>query len=166
MIKIENEYYFLCDECPLLPKKNLEHRLELKKEFGEFQFDHLGCDKIGCHFFIGDYCEDAFAKIPMKKKKGKRMSGLAYRRAMNEKKKKYEIKIATTGFKYHWARYIDYDFVNGSWKAVGKYVKRPKNSNKQKFYKKYSNHIIRQGAKFGSGKSGYKRCFDYKWEIE
>lgn len=41
-----------------------------------------------------------------------------------------------------------------------------KNSNRQRFWKRYSNRAVRRGVQAGSGKSGYKRCFDYWWEID
>lgn len=90
----------------------------------------------------------------------------AYRREMDIKKKKRSIRNATLEARSCGAGYVDYDFVNGVWTPVGKYVKRPKNSHRQKFYKRYSNHLFRRGATTGSGKAGYKRCFDYRWEIE
>lgn len=165
MIKISDQYWFLCDECPLLSKDDLARRLALEKEFGEFQFDHLGCDKIGCSFFAGDYCEDAFIKATRKNKKCIRPSGLAHRRAMSRNKRDRLIKNIVIGAIPFWSGYVDYDFVDGRWVAVGKYVKRPKSSKLKRFYKKYSNHLLRRGAEYGSGKSGYKRCFDYWWEL-
>lgn len=165
MIKVGESCYFACDECPILPKGSLQNRLDLKKQYGEFQFDHLGCDKIDYQFFAGGYCEDAFVETGRTKSGGTRKSGAAYRRAMDAKKKKSSFRKATSDSRNWRAGYVDCDFVNGIFVPVGKYVKRPKNSHKQKFYKRYSNHLLRKGATAGSGKSGYKRCFDYKWEI-
>jgi hypothetical protein len=166
MIKVGEYCYFSCDECPMLSKDSLEHRISLWEEYGDFQFDHLGCDKVDFEFFAGGYCEDAFVEIKTAKKKGIRKSGAAYRREMDIKKKKRSIRNATLEARSCGAGYVDYDFVNGVWTPVGKYVKRPKNSHRQKFYKRYSNHLFRRGATTGSGKAGYKRCFDYRWEIE
>lgn len=166
MIKIGDNRYFACDECPILSKSSLQHRLELEKEYGEFQFDHLGCDKVDCEFFARGYCEDAFVEIEKPRMKGVRKSGAAYRRAMNSKKKKRSIRNATSDSRNWRAGYVIHDFVNGTWVPVGKYAKRPKNSHRQKFYKRYSNHLLRRGVLAGSGKSGYKRCFDYRWEMD
>ena len=165
MIKISDQYCFLCDECPLLSKDDLARRLTLGKEFGEFQFDHLGCDKIGCSFFAGDYCEDAFIKAERENKKYPRPSGLAYRRAMSRKKRDSLIKNIVIGAISFRSGRVDHNFTDGRWVAIGRYVKRPKNSKLKRFYKKYSNHLLRRGAEYGSGKSGYKRCFDYWWEL-
>lgn len=113
MIKISGQYCFLCDECPLLSKDDLARRLALEKEFGEFQFDHLGCDKIGCSFFAGDYCEDAFSYISAHKRNGSRPSGLAYRRIMDKKKKARMIRSIIIGAVPSISSYVDYDYVNG-----------------------------------------------------
>lgn len=166
MIKIGDHCYFACDECPILPKGSLKRRLELEKEYGDFQFDHLGCDKVDYDFFIGGYCEDAFVETANSKGKGTRKSGSAHRRAMTEKKKKRSIRNVTTDAAHWWAGYVDHDFVDGAWIPVGKYVKRPKNSKRQRFYKRYSNRLLRRGADTGSGKAGYRRCFDYRWEMD
>lgn len=165
LIKISEQYCFLCDECPLISKDDLERRLALEKEYGEFQFDHLCCEKIGHAFFIGDYCEDAFLYIKPQKKQGRRTSGLAYRRSMTKKKKERLMNAIIIGAVPSVSGYVDYDYVDGTWIPVGKYVKRARHSNKKRFYKKYSNHKLRRGSEYGSGKSGYKRCYDYWWEI-
>ena len=46
-----------------------------------------------------------------------------------------------------------------------KYVLAFKNSKAKKYYRNYSNRLIRRGKVGGAGKGGYRRCFDYKWEV-
>lgn len=166
MIKTPNGCYFACDECPMLPKENLDLRLELEKEYGDFQFDHLGCDKIDYDFFAGGYCEDAFCELAPAKKNGVRRSDEKHRRIMDKKKKKRRMKLAASRFGGRGAGYVSCDFVEGKFVPVGNHVKLPKSSRLQRFYKRYSNRILRHGGDMGSGKSGYKRCFDYKWELD
>lgn len=155
---------FTCDECPICV--GVEHRLRIAEEGGyEPQLEYCGCDKVEFEFFLGGFCEDAFAEEPTKKKRGKRRTGSAYRRAMAVKKRNDLFHIINETHA-PFAGYTDWDFVDGVWKPVGKYVKHHKNSNRQRFWKRYSNRAVRRGVQTGSGKSGYKRCFDYWWEID
>lgn len=88
-----------------------------------------------------------------------------YRRKMKKKKDKQRLKIVTE-YGYHpSAGYVDYDFVDGELKQVGKYIKYPGSSRRQKFYKKYSNRLVRRSYVQSKG-NGYRKNFDYKWEID
>lgn len=74
------------------------------------------------------------------------MRNKAYRRAMKAKKKtKGFVKIINEYTEYapH-VGYIDWDFVDGIWQPVGRYVKYPKNSARQRFLKKQSNRRVRR----------------------
>lgn len=163
MIRVGRTVYFACDECPIVCQ--LERRLSIAEEYG-FQFDHCGCEKVDAQFYAGGYCEDAFYYFTPQRSRGHRKYGRAYRRAMNAKKRNKRVALASSRYSSIHSGYVDWDYVDGIWSPVGKYVKYSKNSNRQKFWKRYSNKIIRKGAIIGSGKGGYKRCFDYKWEID
>ena len=39
-------------------------------------------------------------------------------------------------------------------------IQKPK-----KYYRNYSNRLVRRGKIGGAGKGGYRRSFDYKWEV-
>lgn len=91
--------------------------------------------------------------------------GSAYRREMTRLKEKRLRQIITTCGYNPSAGYIDYDYVDGVWQPVGKYIKYPKSSKRQKFYKKYSNRIVRRSSLPTKG-NGYRRHFDYWWEID
>ena len=163
MVKVWDTY-FACDECPIC--EGIEWRLRLAEEGGyEPQVDHCGCEKVQTEFFISGYCEDAFYDPPRPMKKGKRKTGKAYRRAMNMQKKERLIRLLNS-MQYHPAAgYVDWGWKDGVYQQTGTYIKYPKNSKWQGFYKQLTNRRIRRGAEIGSGKCGYRRCFDYWWEL-
>ena len=46
----------------------------------------------------------------------------------------------------------------------GKHIKRPKNSNKQKFLKRQSRRLVRRSEPFPNGNS-YRKCMEYRWHF-
>lgn len=62
-------------------------------------------------------------------------------------------------------RAIEGCYVRDIWHRKGAYIVYPKNSKAKKYYRNYSNRLIRRGNVGGAGKGGYRRCFDYKWEV-
>ena len=87
-----------------------------------------------------------------------------YRRATAHSKKKRLMKIISTGG-YNPARgYVDWGMENGQWKPVGKHIKYPKNSQRQRFYKRYSNRAVRRNE-LGQKGNGYRKHFDYWWVL-
>ena len=60
--------------------------------------------------------------------------------------------------------YIDWDWVDGIWQPVGKYIKYPKNSNAQQYWKRHSNKIVRKKNEIFRGNQ-YRKCFDYWWTL-
>lgn len=114
---------------------------------------------FGGYVFIDD-AESSETEQPSKSTP--RKTGLAYRRLMRKHKDKRLRKIVTLR-SYNPARgYVDWDFVNGDWQPVGKYVKYMKNSNTQKYLKRRSNRIVRRSDIPLKG-NGYRKCFDYWW---
>lgn len=89
----------------------------------------------------------------------------AYRRAMKAKKDKKLRKIINeyTGYAPH-IGYIDWDYVDGVWQPVGKYVKYPKNSAKQKFLKRQTNKKIRKSDISHKG-NDYRKHYEYWWTM-
>lgn len=51
-----------CGECPMC--EQLDYRLRLAKEYGDFQYWYCGCDKVGGEFFLAGYCG-----MPLSRKK-------------------------------------------------------------------------------------------------
>ena len=143
--------YFCCDECPI--SEDVERRYRNADEAGAFQYDHCGCGKIDYPFFVGGYCDDAFCQKDDFERTGKRKTGKAYRRKMRVKKRNDLM------------RAIEGCYVRDIWHRKGAYIVYPKNSKAKKYYRNYSNRLIRRGKVVGAGKGGYRRCFDYKWEV-
>lgn len=51
---------------------------------------------------------------------------------------------------------------SGEWVRIGTYPKRQNNSNRQQFYKRYSNRIIRKSETvYQNGE--YRKVFDFRW---
>ena len=88
-----------------------------------------------------------------------------YRRKMKKKKDIRLRNIITTVGYAPFAGYIDCDNINGRWEITGKYIKYCKNSNRQRFYKKHSNRIVRKSDVPHKG-NGYRKYFDYWWEMD
>lgn len=162
MIDVGN-CYFTCDECPI--SEGVEYRLRVAEEGGyDPQLEYCGCDKVQTEFFVSGYCEDAFEGKPRAKKKGRRKTGTEYRRAMAVKKRDDLLKIInSTGYNPN-IGYVDWDWVDGVWQQTGKYIKYPKNSNAQRYWKRYSNKIVRHSKDIHKGNQ-YRKCFDYWWTL-
>lgn len=64
MIDVGGPELFACDKCPIVNEVELRTAIA---NYGEFQFDHCGCNKVGGEFFMCDYCEDAWVDKPEKK---------------------------------------------------------------------------------------------------
>lgn len=152
MIETDNSY-FCCDDCPIC--EDVDTRLKIAEELGcEPQLEYCGCDKIDLPFYIGGYCGDAFRNKDDPDRVGRRRTGSAYRRKMRVKKLE------------RIRRFVDGDYAMEIYIADDtNIVYRPKNSKMKKYYKNYSNRLIRSGKVGSSGKGGYRRCFDYKWEV-
>lgn len=87
----------------------------------------------------------------------------AYRR--HKKRQKTERLMGIANHTYIGTIWFQYDFdEHGNWERVGSYPKRKKNSNVQRFYKKYSNRLIRRNREaYQNG--DYRKAFDYWWTI-
>lgn len=163
MIDLGNKY-FCCDECPIC--EGLEHRLDLAKEFGEFQYDYCGCDKTveSKILYNGGGCSDWMRIKESPVHYGKRKSGNAYRRKMA--KQKFKKKRAIGTYIDH-ACWVDWEEVDGKWMPVGKYIKYPHDSEVRRYFKKYSNKKVRR-AKYDDipmKGNNYRKQFDYWWTL-
>ena len=162
MMKISGKN-FTCDECPACI--GFDYRLKVAEEGGyEPQIEYCGCDKVQSEFYMGGFCEDAFVDEVKCRKANPRKTGSAYRRMMKKQKKDRLMEIITRGRHNSAAGYVDCDFVDGEWKPVGKYIKYPRNSNKQRFFKRYSSKRVRRRDLPFKG-NGYRRYCDYWWAL-
>lgn len=152
-----------CDECPI-GKDSIERRRERLKDCGDWQPEYCCCDKIvEDHFWIGGYCGDALSKRPTYSRIGKRRSGRAYRRNKKQQKNERLLNILSTGYMPH-AGYVEYDFIDDIWTRVGNHIKYPRNSNRQKWMKRYTSKIVRKTNLPIKG-NAYRKCFDYWWTM-
>lgn len=120
------------------------------------------CDNVEMKDEKGD-CRD-LQTDGKKRSANPRKTGLAYRRFMRRQKRNRVMKIINRGG-YPAAGYVDYDFIDGKAVQTGKYIKYPKNSNQQKFFKRYSNSVVRRKELPIKG-NGYRKCFDYRWSVD
>lgn len=90
--------------------------------------------------------------------------GAAYRRKMKRKHrdKKFQI-LRRSGYHFTYRR-MGWEFTDGIWQPVGNYLKYPKNSNSQQYWKRHSNKLIRRRKEAFRG-NRYRRCFDYSWTL-
>lgn len=153
MIHVDKDKCFTCDECPIV--KQLDRRLKIAQdhpEFGDFQYDHCGCDKIDAEFFMGGYCEDAWKSPPPNKSMGYRKTGRAYRRRATQKKKTQKVDQSKR-------------FYCGCWVDDREVLHYPKSSRHRVFWKKYANKLFRKCTDeyFPKGNT-YRKAFD-SWTI-
>ena len=178
MIDVGCKELFTCDECPIAEELELRMGIAIDHpEYGNFQFDHCGCDKVGDEFFQCGYCEDAWASFHTKPKSGKRKNGRAYRRRMKAKKLNRLMDIAShrndgslwpgldrTGLPAtNWRGFLRFDIDDDDIPKA--YIKRPKSSKYKGFYKNYSNRVIRRkGVVLPKGNHHHKRV-EYWWML-
>ena len=162
MIKIGSQC-FACDECPIC--EGVDYRLRIADELDcDPQFEYCGCDKVQTEFLFSGHCEDAYLQIPRPKKKGKHQTGMAYRRDMKAKHKARMVRLLSYGHYKPTVAYIDWDYIDGHFQPVGQYIKYPKNSNAEQYWKRHSNRIIRRRNEIYQGNQ-YRKCFDYWWTL-
>ena len=103
----------------------------------------------------------------MSEAKGHRKGGRCYRRLMTKRKdQRLRNIIRQEHWYYPYRSYIDWGFVDGVWQEVGKYVKYPKNSNRQQYLKRQSSHRVRRYPYLPPKGNHYCRVFDYWWELD
>ena len=94
----------------------------------------------------------------------KRHTGKAYRRQMRVKKNDELMRIVTRHYVPH-AGYIDWGFDGSTLLHSGKYIKYPKNSNRQKWMKRETSKKYRRQLDLPRKGNAYRRLFDYWWTL-
>ncbi len=84
---------------------------------------------------------------------------------MKKRKDRRLRNIIRQGGYFPYRGYIDWDFVDGVWQEVGKYIKYPKNSNRQQYLKRTGNHIVRRYPDLPHKGNLSRRVFDYWLEL-
>lgn len=152
--------YELCEDCPMCYMAVIPQYID---ENSDPHTECCGCDKTQMRFYSGCDCGEVM-DMDESKKRGSRKTGRAYRRRMRQIKNKRLMKIVNNSGYNPAAGYVDWAFVDGVYTPVGKYIKFPKNSNQQKYFKRYSNRITRREDIPAKG-NGYRKCFDYWWTL-
>lgn len=169
MIDVGGPEFFACDECPIVEELGLRMSIAVNHpEYGEFQFDHCGCDKVGDEFFMCGYCNDAWVDVPTNNKTGQRKTGRKYRRKMRRKHlQKFRDR---SGFSriclvpyLNPGRWSEEEF---DWIGAGNYICYPQNSRNKAYFKRVSNKKIRK-AKLDLPPKGnwHRKLFDYWWTL-
>lgn len=156
------EHIFACDECGIC--EGLERRLRVAQEhpeYGDFQFDHCGCDKVGEEFWMIGYCGDAFVQKDARKGFGRRKTGREYRRKMHRE----NIQKCRNRDNWVWGVHVAGHW-DGDEYILGSYIKRPKRSSNKVFFKRVSNKKVRRSKEILPKGNGYRRLFDYWWTID
>lgn len=91
------------------------------------------------------------------------MRNRAYRREIAKCKDERLRRIVMNGRYNPHAGYVEYELINGEC-LPKKYIKYPKNSKKQHFFKRASNRKVRSSSVPKKG-NGYRKCREYWREI-
>ena len=94
----------------------------------------------------------------------KRHTGKAYRRHMRIKKNDELMRFVTRHYVPH-AGYIDWGFDGSTLLHSGKYIKYPKNSNRQRWMKRETGKKYRRQLDLPRKGNSYRRLFDYWWTL-
>lgn len=98
------------------------------------------------------------------KSSGRRKGGMAFRRKMKAKHLNKRVKIISKcGYNPAVGR-VDWEWENETVRPTGRYIKYPRNSNAQKYFKRHSNKIIRR-KKVAYNGNQYRKVFDYWWTL-
>lgn len=88
----------------------------------------------------------------------------AYRREMKRKKYKRLRKIVTSSYVPH-VGFVEWELVDDHLVPVGKYIKYPKNSNKERWIKRETSRKARKYNHFPTKGNKYRRLFDFWWTL-
>lgn len=154
-----------CDECPMI--RGLERQTKFADKYGlKPQIEYCMCDKTGGgEFHVHGFCSEAFVSETKEPHNNPRRTGRAYRRTQARRKDKKRRQIIER-YAYHPSiGYLKHDFVDGEWETVGTHIQYPKDSNRQRFLKRESNRKVRRYTKSISSGGGYRKLFDYWWNL-
>lgn len=95
----------------------------------------------------------------------KRRTGRRYRRQMRLKKTARLREVVINHYAPH-AGYVQWEYIDGEWLPAGKYIKYPKNSNRQRWCKRETNKRMRNNLDIPTKGNYYRRLFDYWWVLD
>ena len=88
----------------------------------------------------------------------------AYRRRMKYLKDKQLREVIRNRYVPH-VGYFHYSVVNGEVIVDNRYIRYPKRSKIQRYAKRQTNRIVRKQLLLPSNPAGYRKYFDYWWEM-
>ena len=89
----------------------------------------------------------------------------AYRRQMTRKKTNRRVQLTRYGHSPG-VGCLNWGYRDGAYQQIGNHVQYPKSSRRQRFYKTYANRKLRRYHGSLPNGNGYRRFFDYAWEID
>ena len=111
-----------------------------------------------------DCCYDEIELVVPVKNNGRRRTGRRYRRRMTAKHNDDLMAIIMLGKYNPNAGYVEFGLVDGVLQPVGNHIKYVGHSRRKKFYKRYSNKLIRNSKCSYLG-GQYKKEFDMDWNV-
>lgn len=94
-----------------------------------------------------------------------RQTGRLYRRRKEQEKSDRLLAIIQTARYGPHRGYVDWDFQGKTLLHTGKYIKYPKNSKCQRWLKRVSSKKVRVCRNLPQKGNGYRKVFDYWWEM-
>ena len=162
-----NNIYNICSNCPY-GKEDIKRRKQLLGDDEiDYQPEYCYCDKVGGKHYAFGWCDEAddialinITTISKHRKTNK------YERKLIQKHKDQRLRNIINNYGYNpRIGFVDWDFVDGVWQEVGKYIKYPRNSNRQKWIKKETSHKLRH-IKDIPLHNKYRRYIDYWWIMD
>lgn len=97
--------------------------------------------------------------------KRKAQKALRRRQSLAKERKHYEFVKNMSSYDPR-VGYVEHGYVEGNWVPVGKYVKYPKNSKRQKYAKQQTSRRNRRlKTELPTKGNKYRRAFDYWWDL-
>jgi hypothetical protein len=141
-----------------------------EKEVADYFEEYIWCDKIGGKVFFYGHCPDWYDDCRISEVHNQRKKKRKTKRERDQKYKQHlkwlaENKGCLVAYKKEWVWDKNLGYVD----LPNPYYKRTYRGNHKchgsKFYKKYSNHVVRRyNGEIHSGGS-YKKIFDFWWEV-
>ena len=154
-----------CKECPYI-REEYDKQRNFLIENGYYLNDEveLYCEKLGMNIsWYGACTEDLDDKEEIKQRKGNR------RHNKRERTRRYRNKLKRLSKYFYGVYYRDKKYIrNQGFVDVKKpYYKRTYwGEHTKKYYKNYSNRVVRRYNKGLSNGNNYRKLFDYAWEID
>ena len=161
---MESEKLFLlCEECPYAAEEiwyrkaifGYDPHKRYDLEESDYQTEYCICAKTGGKMAYWGFCGEAIQRIAIPEiSSGYRKTGYTYRVQMRKKKLNNRIKMFDYGYRGSLGTYENH------------HIKLPKNSNRQRLYKKQTGKRIRHYNGILPNGGGYKKILDYWWNID